>query len=174
MMIVRHLLSILLLPFVVVVIIPRWLMRAWATSDTHWASGTAAALTGHAAGVVVLVAGLGLFVWCVSLFARIGQGTLAPWDPTHRLVAVGPYRYTRNPMITGVVTMLVGEALLYGSSVIGIWAATFVAINQVYFILLEEPGLELRFGTAYHEYKAAVPRWIPRRTPWKNASSLVE
>jgi protein-S-isoprenylcysteine O-methyltransferase Ste14 len=53
--------------------------------------------------------------------------------------------------------------------VIAIWAATFMAINQVYFMLLEEPGLERRFGTAYREYKLAVPRWIPRATPWKNA-----
>jgi protein-S-isoprenylcysteine O-methyltransferase Ste14 len=168
-MILRHLLAILLLPFVVVVIIPRWLLRAWATSDTHWPSGTVAASVGHIVGIVVFLAGFGLFAWCISLFARVGQGTLAPWDPTRRLVAVGPYRYVRNPMISGVVTMLIGEALLHGSRVIAIWAATFIAINQVYFMLLEEPGLERRFGAAYLEYKSAVPRWIPRATPWKNA-----
>jgi hypothetical protein len=80
-MILRHLLAILLLPFVAVVIIPRWLLRAWATSDTHWTSGTIAALVGHIAGIVVFLGGFGLFAWCVSLFARVGQGTLAPWDP---------------------------------------------------------------------------------------------
>lgn len=169
MMILRHLLAILLLPFVVVVIIPRWLLRAWATSDTHWTSGTVAALVGHIAGIVVFLGGFGLFAWCISLFARVGQGTLAPWDPTSQLVAVGPYRYVRNPMISGVVTMLIGEALLHGSRVIAIWAAMFIVINQVYFVLLEEPGLERRFGAAYLEYKSAVPRWIPRATPWKNA-----
>ncbi|HMI49672.1 MAG TPA: isoprenylcysteine carboxylmethyltransferase family protein [Gemmatimonadaceae bacterium] len=169
MMILRHLLSILLLPFVVVVIIPRWLLRAWAASDTHWPGGTVAAFAGYLAGELVFIAGFALFAWCVSLFARVGQGTLAPWDPTRRLVAVGPYRYMRNPMITGVVTMLAGEALYHGSRVIAIWAATFVAINQIYFMLLEEPGLERRFGAAYLEYKSAVPRWIPRTTPWKSA-----
>jgi protein-S-isoprenylcysteine O-methyltransferase Ste14 len=72
-------------------------------------------------------------------------------------------------MISSVLTMLVGETFFLGSRVIGIWAATFMAINQVYFMLLEEPGLERRFGTAYREYKLAVPRWIPRATPWKSA-----
>ena len=168
MMILRHLFAILLLPFVVVVIIPRWLMRAWSVSDTRWVDGTLAAAFAHIAGFVVFLSGFALFAWCVSLFARVGQGTLAPWDPTRRLVAVGPYRYLRNPMISGVVTMLAGEGMFLGSRVIAIWAATFIAINQVYFILLEEPGLERRFGAAYLEYKAAVPRWIPTATPWKN------
>jgi len=167
-MILRHLLAILLLPFVVVVLIPRWVLRAWATSDTHWPAGTVTALAGHIAGAVVFLAGFALFAWCVSLFARVGQGTLAPWDPTRRLVATGPYRYMRNPMITGVVTMLIGEAFFHGSRAVALWAATFIVINQVYFILLEEPGLERRFGAAYLEYKSAVPRWIPRATPWKN------
>jgi protein-S-isoprenylcysteine O-methyltransferase Ste14 len=168
-MILRHLLAILMLPFVVVVIIPRWLLRAYAPSDTHWMSGTVAASAGPIAGIVIFLAGFGMFAWCLSLFVRVGQGTLAPWDPTQRLVAVGPYRHTRNPMITGVLTMLVGEALFLGSRAIATWAATFLVINQVYFMLLEEPGLESRFGAAYLEYKSAVPRWIPRMSPWKNA-----
>jgi len=167
-MILRHLFAILLLPFVVVVIVPRWLLRAWSMSDTRWVDGTLPAAFAHIAGIVVFLSGFALFVWCVSLFARVGQGTLAPWDPTRRLVAVGPYRYVRNPMISGVVTMLAGEGMFLGSRVIAIWAATFIAVNQVYFMLSEEPGLERRFGAAYLEYKAAVPRWIPTGTPWKN------
>ena len=167
MRILRHLLSILLLPFVAVVIVPRWLLRAWSASDTRWVDGTVAAAFAHIAGVAVFLCGFALFAWCVSLFAHVGEGTLAPWDPPRRLVAVGPYRYLRNPMITGVVTMLLGETLFLGSRVVGIWAATFIAINQTYFLLSEEPGLERRFGAAYVEYKAAVPRWIPRATPWK-------
>jgi protein-S-isoprenylcysteine O-methyltransferase Ste14 len=104
-----------------------------------------------------------LVAWCISLFARVGKGTLAPWDPTSNLVAVGPYRYTRNPMITGVLTTLVGEALLTGSRWIGLWALTFFTMNHLYFLALEEPGLESRFGESYAEYKRTVPRWSPRR-----------
>jgi protein-S-isoprenylcysteine O-methyltransferase Ste14 len=102
----------------------------------------------------------------VYLFAKIGHGTLAPWDPTRNLVAVGPYRYIRNPMITGVALMLLGQALLWGSRVLGIWACIFILVNHLYFVQLEEPGLERRFGENYRAYKANVPRWIPRTRPW--------
>jgi protein-S-isoprenylcysteine O-methyltransferase Ste14 len=58
--------------------------------------------------------------------------------------------------------MLAGQALWWGSRGIGIWAGIFILINQLYFVLLEEPGLERRFGDSYRAYKANVPRWIPR------------
>ncbi|MFL5609273.1 MAG: methyltransferase family protein [Gemmatimonadaceae bacterium] len=164
----RHLLSILLLPFVMVVMVPRWLLRAWSASDTRWVGGTMAAATAHIVGALIFLIGFALFAWCITLFGRIGKGTLAPWDPTQRLVAVGPYRHVRNPMITGVLTMLAGEAVFLGSRVIMIWAATFLVFNHLYFLISEEPGLERRFGRDYEEYKLAVPRWIPRLTPWKN------
>ena len=69
-------------------------------------------------------------------------------------------------MITGVAAMLAGEALFFGSWVLALWAAVFVAINHAYFVLSEEPGVERRFGESYRSYKANVPRWIPRLTPW--------
>jgi protein-S-isoprenylcysteine O-methyltransferase Ste14 len=71
-------------------------------------------------------------------------------------------------MISGVLTMLVGESIFLGSRVIAFWAATFFVINNIYFLISEEPGLERRFGAAYREYKAAVPRWLPRATAWRN------
>jgi protein-S-isoprenylcysteine O-methyltransferase Ste14 len=166
MRILRHLLAILLLPFVMVVVVPRWIVVSLAASDTRWESGTAAAWLGRGAGAVQLVAGFCLFAWCVALFARVGRGTLAPWDPTRRLVAVGPYRYMRNPMITGVLAMIAGEALVLGSRLLAAWAVAFFAINQLYFMVLEEPGLERRFGESYRRYRAAVPRWLPRAAPW--------
>ena len=99
--------------------------------------------------------------------ARVGRGTLAPWDPTRRLVAEGPYRHVRNPMISGVLLMLVGEALLSRSGVLALWAGAFLLINHTYFLLSEEPGLERRFGDSYRVYRAHVPRWIPRPRPWR-------
>lgn len=105
----------------------------------------------------------------MSLFARVGRGTLAPWDPTRHLVAAGPYRCVRNPMISGVALMLLGEAAFWGSRAVGLWAASFLAINHLYFVLSEEPGLERRFGQEYRTYKAEVPRWIPRLRPWVGA-----
>jgi protein-S-isoprenylcysteine O-methyltransferase Ste14 len=89
-----------------------------------------------------------------------------PWDPTQRLVVRGPYRHTRNPMISSVLFMVAGQALFWGSWLTAALALFFFAVNHVYFIFSEEPGLEKRFGDSYREYKAAVPRWLPRRNPW--------
>lgn len=158
----RHLLSVLLLPFVVVVVVPRWILRSLAAWDLRWTE-TFLTPVGQVLGGVVFGAGLGLFAWCLVLFARIGRGTLAPWDPTRRLVAVGPYRYVRNPMISGVAAMLLGEALFFGSALLASWVVLFILVNHVYFVVSEEPGLERRFGAAYTEYKDRVPRWLPCR-----------
>ena len=117
-------------------------------------------------GALVLAGGLAFFAWTFSVFVRQGRGTLAPWDPTRRLVVAGPYRYVRNPMITAVLTILAGEAILLGSAAIAIWFGIFFAINAVYFPLSEEPGLRRRFGPEYDEYAGNVPRWIPRLRPW--------
>lgn len=157
----RHALSILILPTTVTIIVPRWIVRAYAGVDTRWPP-TAASWMPRSLGVLLGLAGLALVAWCIALFGRVGKGTLAPWDPTRKLVAVGPYQYTRNPMISGVATILVGEALAIGSWRLALWAATFITLNHVYFLLSEEPGLERRFGEPYAEYKRTVPRWIPR------------
>jgi protein-S-isoprenylcysteine O-methyltransferase Ste14 len=113
-------------------------------------------------GVCVITAGLGLVAWTIALFVRVGRGTLAPWDPTSRLVVQGPYRRVRNPMITGVGTILAGEALFFRSWGIAILLALFALVNAIYFPLVEEPGLRRRFGADYEEYCARVPRWLPR------------
>lgn len=119
------------------------------------------------AGALLAAAGLGMLAWTVSLFIRIGRGTLAPWDPTRKLVVRGPYAHVRNPMITGVLAILLGEALAFAARPLWIWAALFLAINHVYFLLSEEPGLAERFGAEYDEYGRHVPRWIPRLTAWR-------
>ena len=164
--ILRHLLAVLLLPGLVAGIAPAWIRAALRLGDSRWDEDSWLWWTGHAGGVVLVAAGFTLAGWCVALFARVGQGTLAPWDPTRRLVVVGPYRYVRNPMIAGVASLLAGQALWAGSWKLAVWLVSFVLVNHVYFLVVEEPGLAARFGQAYREYAAHVPRWIPRRTPW--------
>lgn len=160
--VLRHLLSILLLPFLVVVIVPVWLLTAWTATDSRWTGSSPLGWPARAGGLILIATGFLLFSWCVSLFAKVGRGTLAPWDPTRNLVAIGPYRFVRNPMISGVALILLGQALFWGSWLIGLWAGIFILINHLYFILSEEPGLEARFGEPYRRYKATVPRWFPR------------
>lgn len=106
-----------------------------------------------------------LLVVTVYLFATVGEGTLAPWDPTQKLVVEGPYRYVRNSMITGVLIVLVGESNVTGSLAIVLLAAFFFVLNHVYFKFSEEPGLIKRFGQRYKRYMKNVPSWVPRSTP---------
>ena len=110
------------------------------------------------AGVPLIVLGFALWLRTVMLFARVGKGTLAPWDPPERFVAEGPYRRWRHPMISGVLLVLLGEAALFGSLALLAWAALFFAINAVYLPLVEEPRLVRRFGREYEDYMQRVPR----------------
>lgn len=117
-------------------------------------------------GACFTTAGLLLALWTMCLIDTHGSGTPAPWDPPTKLVIAGPYRHVRNPMITSVFMMLLGEVLLTASWPIAIWAMIFVAINLAYLPLVEEPELSKRFGPDYELYKQHVPRWVPRLKPW--------
>lgn len=160
----RHALGIAVLPFTVAVLVPLWLARR--AGLTLAVATSARGLAMQAAGVLLLAVGLALFVASLRRFASEGHGTLAPWDPPRELVVRGPYRYVRNPMISGVLLVLLGEALVLRSRSHFLWAFTFFAINAVYIPLLEEPDLEDRFGESYREYRRHVPRLLPRLGPW--------
>lgn len=154
--------AIVALPLTVTVLIPLLLMRL--TRRTGARMRLPRAL--RAAGAPLAVAGLALMFTTIRLFAVRGRGTLAPWDPTERLVVDGVYRNVRNPMITGVACVLAGEALMMDSAPQFAWFLIFSTANAIYMPLAEEPGLEDRFGDEYGTYKENVPRWIPRLTPW--------
>lgn len=147
------------------VIVPVWIARR---SEMVWPS-TAPDLALVLAGVIVFGVGLVLFAASLHQFFSRGQGTLAPWDPPRRLVVRGPYRYVRNPMISGVIFILCGEALVLRSMPHARWAGLFVIINAVYIPLFEEPFLEQRFGDDYVRYSKHVRRFIPRLRPWHDA-----
>jgi len=145
-----------ILPVTVLVIVPLWIEKDRTIhGGPHFFFGLICALPG-----------LIIMALTISSFIRIGKGTLAPWSPTQKLVIAGLYRYVRNPMILGVLTVLLGEALCLWSQNILIWALFFFIINTVYFIIYEEPDLEKRFGEEYRKYKKHVSRWLPRFTPF--------
>jgi protein-S-isoprenylcysteine O-methyltransferase Ste14 len=155
----RHAAAVLLLPGIVVLAVPALIV--WRTGvELFWWPAVAAL------GVTLVALGLVLVVQTVALFAAEGRGTLAPWDPTTQLVVRGPYRYVRNPMISGVLLILLGEAALFGSLALLLWFLAVFVVNAIYFPLVEEPGLKRRFGEDYETYRAHVPRWLPRLRPW--------
>jgi len=164
-MLLRHLIAVAALPFVVTVVIPVWLARRDHVSLSP--APTLPLILVQIVGVVLIVVGVILFASTLRRFATEGKGTLAPWDPPRKLVVHGPYRYVRNPMISGVLIVILGEALVLLSVSHFWWVLTFFVINAVYIPLLEEPLLESRFGDSYTEYRRHVPRLIPRLTPWR-------
>ncbi len=121
-------------------------------------------------GCVFNLLGLSLMIWTTRLFITVGKGTLVPWNPPEKLVVLGVYRYVRNPLITGVSCVLLGEAVFFGSLWLLGWVGVFVAANMIYIPLGEEPGLARCFGDDYRHYKQNVPSWIPRWRPWKGLS----
>ena len=157
----RHLAAVLLLPGVVMIGVPALIV--WQTD--------ARLRPAAVVGIPLIAAGVLLVISTITLFAMVGRGTLAPWDPTSKLVVQGPYRYVRNPMISGVLFILVGEAACFASLPLLIWFAAVLAVNAVYLPLVEERGLRRRFGADYEAYQANVPRWIPRLRPWAGEES---
>ena len=157
--------AILILPGTVLVTIPGAIL--WLLADTPGAIAPAGpGQLRFWIGIGLGTTGFLLAVWSVRLFLTAGRGTPAPWAPPARLVVLGPYRHVRNPMITSVLLMLGAESFLLGSWHLAGWMSVFFLLNLLYFLWVEEPRLELRFGDSYRRYKANVPRWIPRLRPW--------
>ena len=158
--------AIVVLPGTALVYVPGALL--WLATGTP-ADMAPADVTGTRFWIGLGVAAIGLVmaVWTVRLFLTVGKGTPAPWAPPQRLIVRGPYRHVRNPMITGVLLMLGGGSLILGSWPVAGWMLAFFLLNSLYFVMVEEPGLERRLGEDYRHYKANVPRWIPRPTPWE-------
>lgn len=164
----RHFRAIILLPFMVTVVVPATILFLTGP-DTFdlWQSYPATRWGLPILGCAFICLGLVLMVATIRLFVAVGQGTLAPWNPTQRLVVQGVSRHVRNPMISGVFFILLGEAALAASLPLLGWFIVFVVANAVYIPLVEEPGLVQRFGDDYLAYRQNVPRWIPRARPWE-------
>jgi protein-S-isoprenylcysteine O-methyltransferase Ste14 len=161
---IRFLLSIIGLPIIIGVVIPIWLARCSAATFTP--PGNLGAATVQVLGGLLLIVGAALFGSSLYQIATRPGETLAPWDPPRRLVVRGPYRFVRNPMISGVIFVLFGEALGTRSVLLTVWAAAFLLVSVVYTTWLDESQLEARFGDEYRRYLRGVPRFLPRLRPW--------
>ena len=117
-------------------------------------------------GVLLLLLGGVLLAETFTRFALQGRGTPAPIYPTEKLVVTGSYRFVRNPMYVAVVSLIRGQALLFGSLPVLAYGAAIWLTVHLFVISYEEPTLERSFGEQYRRYKANVRRWIPRLTPW--------
>ncbi len=164
----RDYLGALSLPIAVLILIPGiilWLSDGFPLDPYHVFSFYAKP------GLALITIGSVMMLLCILHFSKTGNGTLAPWAPTQKLVVTGLYSYVRNPMILGVLIILLGEAVYFTSLYVLVWFLFLFVGNHVYFIKSEEPGLVKRFGQDYIKYQENVTRWIPRRTAWNPESA---
>jgi len=106
---------------------------------------------------------LALFLlgWSVQNFLK-AKGTPVPFNPPPKLVTTGPYAYTRNPMLTGVFSLLFGFGVFFGSvSLLIVFTPFFIFINFWELKSIEEPELEKRLGEEYIEYRKRTPMFFP-------------
>ena len=153
-------LSLILRNLMFTVVIPGlggvWLPWSIMTRGGHTATPTAWE------AVPVIAAGAALYAWCVWNFATVGGGTPGPWDAPKRVVAAGPYRWVRNPIYLAALLIVLGEAWLFLSPQLVAYAAVMAVTFHLFITGYEERTLDRRFGRAYQDYLATVPRWIPR------------
>lgn len=154
-LLLRNLIFTILQPGVVGVLVPYLILRG--TEDSFFPDAWTAS---HFVGALLIVAGTTIVLACVLRFATEGKGTLSPLDPTKKLVVRGLYRYSRNPMYVGMMTVLAGEAIFWWSGAMVIYSViVFVAFN-LFILLHEEPRCRREFGAEYEEYCRNVRRWV--------------
>jgi protein-S-isoprenylcysteine O-methyltransferase Ste14 len=152
--ILAHIRDIMLLPGLVIGLIP-WLIYKPAG---RWIPDF---ISIRIFGGICVLAGILLFGWTVSLFESKAHGTLAPWTGKKVLITCGPYAYSRNPMILGILLILCGEGILFQSLTILAWMVAFFVIYHIQLLYREEPFLRKKFGKPYLSYCQAVNRWLP-------------
>ena len=118
-------------------------------------------------GLTIVPWGAPLMAWGYLQYLLVGRyrhpragGTTGMEVPPQRIIAAGPYRYTRNPMYLGHLIFLIGLAVTFWS-----WVALIIfALRAIWFqrrVLHDEERLEKIFGAEYTDYRGRVKRWIP-------------
>lgn len=159
---VRILAMVALFPGTVTIYIPYRILGGLALPTI------AAWSTAHYVGTLLVIVGTVILLHCVWSFARVGRGTLAPFDETKKLVVVGLYRYVRNPMYVGVTIILLGEAIFFWSNALLAYSALMFVLFNLLIIGFEEHRLRYKYGDEYRRYCRAVGRWLPGR-PYEDA-----
>lgn len=111
-------------------------------------------------GVLFILKGVAICLYCIMTFIKQGRGTPVPFDPPRKFVASGLYRFSRNPMYLGSLAIVLGEFLLFGHALLLFYFLSLAPVYHAYIVLFEEPGLKKRFGQAYEEYLRKTPRWL--------------
>lgn len=152
-LLLKNLIFTLLIPGSVAVYLPLLIVRRTAAL---WRIDIASVV-----GVLLVMLGAGLYLWCLREFTITGRGTPAPIDAPTRLVMGGPYQYVRNPMYVALLVMVVGWSVAFLVPLLLVYAAMIAAAFHLFVIFYEEPTLRGQFGEDYEQYTNLVNRWVP-------------
>lgn len=115
--------------------------------------------------IPIIAVGLAVTAWSVFHFLKL-KGTPVPFNPPPKVVKTGPYRYARNPMLSGVFLFLFGIGFFINSaSLVFFFIPLYVLINVWELKKIEEPELIRRLGVEYIEYRRHTPMFIPGCRP---------
>jgi protein-S-isoprenylcysteine O-methyltransferase Ste14 len=123
-------------------------------------------------GFLAIATGAGGYLWCALEFAFNGKGAPAPIEMPKVLLVRGHYRFAWNRMYTSVLCLLLGESLLFWSATLLRYAAMVAVLFPLIVLLLEEPTLKRKMGSAYEQYSDDVRKWIPRITQRRRSDAL--
>jgi protein-S-isoprenylcysteine O-methyltransferase Ste14 len=137
-----------------------WLITGWEFREPlpYW-------IVARVSGGLLIALGLVPLLHAFVEFVR-AHGTPFPPAAPPRLVVSGFNRYVRNPMYVGVVTVVAGQALLFGQFGLLVYALVVWLLFAGFVRVFEEPTLTRRFGSSYQAYRRSVPAWLPRPRPW--------
>jgi protein-S-isoprenylcysteine O-methyltransferase Ste14 len=158
---------LVLVPGSLAVLVP-WLISRWQFAPPFFGFAGFRVI-----GVILIILGAPVLLNSFARFALDGLGTPAPMAPPTKLVVTGYYRHVRNPMYVSALLIVAGQALLFANVGLLEYAAAVWFGAHLFVLFYEEPTLRKKFGAQYNAFCAAVPRWIPRLTPWRgeNASA---
>ncbi|MFZ0889697.1 MAG: isoprenylcysteine carboxylmethyltransferase family protein [Candidatus Binataceae bacterium] len=154
--IVGTIIFVIAVPGTVVIGVPYWI-TGW-----HFRAPMLGTTATRLVGAALFLVALPAFCDFVVRFVREGFGTPAPVAPPSRLVRGGVFARVRNPGYISVAAMIVGQALIFGSVDVLIYAALAAICFHLFVVFYEEPTLRAQFGAQYDEYCRSVPRWLPR------------
>jgi protein-S-isoprenylcysteine O-methyltransferase Ste14 len=156
---------LLLAPGIVSGLVPWWITRWRMNPPLFGFSGF------RVIGALMIAAGVAVVLDSFARFALQGLGTPAPILPTRHLVVSGLYQYVRNPMYVGVLSIILGQSLLFGDGRLFAYGVLLWLGVHVFVVGYEEPTLRRSFGSESEAFRRNVPRWIPRLSPWRGGNA---
>ncbi len=132
-----------------------WGLEALVPVDLGWGPFETRAAVGGALGVLAALLG----GWAIGAMTRAGT-PVEPWEPTRKIVARGPYRFSRNPIYVAMLLLFLAIAVVAGSPWFYLSLPGLFLLLHYGVVLREEGYLLAKFGDEYAEYRRQVRRWL--------------